>query len=66
MKPYRFTQNNGGHFQLVVFAKSKQKAINYVKRQAISSLAHRALRFVGEGHPSNPENWVAATVREGY
>jgi len=61
-KPYQFAQETG-HFKLVVFAKSKKAAQQYVKNQAMSSLSHRALKFVGEGQPANPESWVAATVR---
>lgn len=64
LKPYQFAQSNGRHFRLVVFAKSLNSARAYVKAQGISSLVHRKLRFVGEGHPNNPETWCAATVRE--
>lgn len=61
-KPFMFAQDVG-HFKLVVFATSQRKARQYVKNQAMSSLSHRALKFVGAGQPSNPETWVAATAQ---
>ena len=64
-RPLRFMGPEGRGFKLVVFAPSLAKARAYVKAQAISSKAHRALKFVGEGHPPNPEDWCAAVVREG-
>lgn len=58
-KPYRFVSNRAG-FRLVVFAPSLTKARQYVKNQAVSSISHRALRYCGEGNPSDPEKWCAA------
>lgn len=51
-------------FKLAVLAASKQKADEYVQRQAIGCRWHRQLKYVGEGMPDKPETWCAATVRE--
>ena len=57
MKPYRFSSDR---YHLVVFATSLRKARDYVKGQSMSSLTHRALKYIGEGHPTDTKNWIAA------
>lgn len=62
-KAYRFMQpDNTGGFKLVVLASSLKVARAYVA--AGNSRGHRALRYMGEGHPSHPESWVAAIAPE--
>ena len=52
-------------FRLVVFAPSITAARKYLKSQR-NCRAHRALKFLGQGEPTDPEKWVAARVdREG-
>jgi hypothetical protein len=58
-KVFRFT----GSFNLAVYSKTLKKARLYVKQQAMSSVLHRTLKYSGEGHPPNPENWVAASAK---
>lgn len=63
LRAFRFTQpDKPGGFKLVVMATSIGEARAYVKTQG-SSAAHRALRFLAEGHPSDPDMWCAALTK---
>jgi hypothetical protein len=63
LRAFRFTQpSNPGGFKMVVMATSIGEARDYVKKQG-SSAAHRALRFLAEGHPSDPDMWCAALAK---
>ena len=57
-KAFRFV----GSFKLVVMARNLTNARKYVKNQAISSVSHRSLKYVGEGHPTNGDGWVGAVA----
>jgi hypothetical protein len=61
-RPFMFTN---GHFKVVVFATGPRKAREHVKQQGWSSLAWRALRYIGEGQPPEAERaqWLASSVR---
>lgn len=51
------------HFKLCVYARSRRAADQYVKDCAMKSLAHRELKFVGEGvPPENEHSWVMANA----
>lgn len=62
MKVFKFMSPKGS-YKLAVHATSLSKAREYVKGQALSSLIHRTLKYVGEGHPSDPSGWVGAIIR---
>lgn len=59
-KAFRFVSEKG-HFKLVVMARTERSARRYVRDQAVSSLAHRALKFVGEGTPTG-DGWTGAVA----
>jgi len=64
MKQFQFINNSPKYrYRLVVLAKSLKTARAYVKAQGCSSLCHRGLKYIGQGEPANPEQWVAALVR---
>lgn len=63
LRPFRFAPAAPHGFRLVVHARSLLAARRYVAAQAISSIPHRALRYVGEGHPPDPAGWCAAAAR---
>lgn len=60
MKVYRFMSDR---YKVAVHAPTLAKARAYVKGHATSSLTHRELKYVGEGHPPDAPNWVGAIVR---
>lgn len=62
-KPFMFSTPGSVGFKLVVFAKTEKAARQYVRWNAIGCISYRSLKFIGQGHPSNPECWLAAVVR---
>lgn len=66
LRPFRFVPGPNAryrHFKLVVHARTRRAAQQYVRDQALSSIPHRGLKYDGEGHPSHPDRWTAAVVR---
>lgn len=59
LRVFRFTN---GRYNLAVHAYGVKRAREYVRSQAVSSLTHRSLRYVGEGPPSNTTGWVGANA----
>ena len=51
-RSFMFVQEGGGHFKVVVLARNLRLARKYVKNQAISVIAYRTLKYIGEGSPS--------------
>jgi hypothetical protein len=65
MRCFLFAQSHrtGRGFKLAVHAKSLPAARRYVKNESLSVVAYRTLKYLGEGPPSDPENWCATIVR---
>ena len=61
LKTFRFMHPSGKGFKLAVIAQNLRAARQYVRSH--NSAVHNALKYVGEGHPTNPEGWTAAIVR---
>ena len=59
-KAFRFI---GGNYKLVVLARTLADAREYVRGQAASSITHRGLRYVGDGHTADTAGWVAAVAK---
>ena len=59
-RPFKFVQDGGGHFRVVVFATSLTRARRHIKRAAPP--AYRPLVYAGEGHPADPKGWLAANA----
>jgi hypothetical protein len=63
VETFRFVGSDIRGFKLAVIAPSLRKARAYVRSEAIGSIAHRLLKYVGKGAPPNPQDWCAAIVR---
>lgn len=64
MKAFMFASEHRAGFKLVVFARTRDKAIEYVRNQSLSSISHRSLKYAGEGQPGDTYGWVAACVKD--
>ena len=65
-KIFLFAQPSGTkkwrHFKLAVHARNLRAARTYVRTS--NAAYYRTLKYIGEGPPSNPEDWTAAIVRD--